>query len=69
MEANSPEVELITSRFLGHKIIVHIGPFLWFVPGVLSSCIYGTYSTVYSVQCNICAALSLFFDHHDLNSL
>ena len=60
MEANSLKEELRTSLLLSHKIIFHIGPLLWLASGLLSSCIYGTYCTVYTVQGNVCVAISLF---------
>ena len=39
----------------------HIGPLPWLVSGLLSSCLFGTYCTVYTVQCNVCTDNSLFF--------
>ena len=60
MEANSLKKELRTSLLLSHKIIFHIGPLLWLSSGLLSSCTYGTYWTVYTVQGNVCIGISLF---------
>ena len=54
MEANSLKVEYRASLLLSHKTIFNISCLPRLVPGLLSSCIYGTYCTVYTVQCNVC---------------
>ena len=59
METNLPMVEIRTN-VLSYKVIIQIGLLPWLVSGLLSYGLYGTYSTVDSVQCNVCTALSLF---------
>ena len=58
IQANLLKVELRASLPISHKIIFHIRLLPWLVSILLISCIYGTYCTVYTVQCKICTVNS-----------
>ena len=60
MDANSLKIDLRFSLLPCPKMHFHIDPLSWLIPSVLSSGLYDTWCTVYSLQCNVFAVFSLF---------